>query len=813
MFKNFFITLFRNFSRNKFYTTINVIGLSVGLMCTILILLFVQEELSYDKYNVNHKRIVRVGSDFTISGKRDRLATSALPFGPTFVTEFPEVEGFVRFQGSGRQQFKYGEKEFYEERISYADSSVFAIFSFPLLKGDPQKALTQPYTIVLNETLANKYFGDEDPIGKVLLIGENTPYTVSGVMKNLPSNSHFRFHAFYSMKTLEIIRGPEAFDSQQPSAFWSLSNYTYLLLNENCNSDILLEKFPAYYNKYMKALGDQLGVEYKIIVQNIADIHLRSQLQWDAPTGNIKYIYILSIIAIFILSIASINYMNMATARSSKRAKEVGIRKVVGAQRENIIRQFMLESISLTVFALIIALICVELLLPLFNQLVDKDLVLSVINTPEVILFNVILAVMLGIISGSYPALYLSSFQPAFILKGRNGAKGANGMLRKFLVILQFTVSAMMISGTIIVATQLVYMNNKDVGFNKENVVVTVVRDSVLRTRMDALKTELKKNPNIKGVTTSSSMLVFGAAKTVHLYESKEGMQQYALNFSVVDFDYLDVMEMNVLEGRDFNREIISDTASAFIVNQAAVNKFHWLKGPLGKKLQLGVEIEGQDEDDNEVMLGEVIGVVQDYHYQSLRDVVEPMSLIVSENENYKRVLYVRINAENRKESIAYIEKVWNELCPNMSFSYDFLDDRMKENYETEERLMWIFSLFSLISILIASLGLFGLSSFMAEQRTKELGIRKVLGASVDKLVYLLTKEFIRLILIANLISIPISYWALNLWLNDFPYHISIGIWVFVVTLVVSLFIGLSTVSWQSFRAATSDPIKAIKYE
>lgn len=811
MIKNFFTTLFRNFARNKFYTTINVVGLSVGLMCTILILLFVQEELSYDKYNVNHERIVRVGSDFTISGKRDRIATSALPFGPTFVEEFPEVEGYVRFQQSGRQQFKYGEKDFYEDRISYADSSVFTIFSFPLLKGDPQKALTQPYTIVLNETLAEKYFGDEDPIGKILLIGENTPYTVSGVMKNLPTNSHFRFHAFYSMKTLEIIRGEEAFNSQQPLAFWSFSNYTYLLLNKNSNSDDLLEKFPAYYNKYMRTMGDQLGVEYKLIVQKLADIHLRSQLQWDARTGNIKYIYILSVIAIFILSIASINYMNMATARSSKRAKEVGIRKVVGAQRENIIRQFMFESISLTVFALIIALICVELLLPFFNQLVDKDLILSVFKTPEVILFNVILAVILGIISGSYPALYLSSFQPAFILKGQNGARGANGMLRKLLVISQFTVSTIMISGTIVVAAQLVYMNNKDVGFNKENVLVAVVRDSVMRTRMDAFKTELKKNPNVKGVTTSSSMLIFGGSKTVHLYESKEGMQEYALNFNVVDFDYLDVMQMKVIEGRDFNREIIADTASAFIVNQAAVSKFNWLKGPLGKKLQLGVEIEG--EDVGEVMLGEVIGVVQDYNYQSLKDAVEPMSLIVTDNADYKRVLYVRINAENRKESIVYIEKMWNEFCPNMSFSYDFLDDQMKENYETEERLTWIFSLFSLISILIASLGLFGLSSFMAEQRTKELGIRKVLGASVNKLVYLLTKEFIRLILIANLISIPISYWALNIWLSDFPYHISISAWMFVVTLIVSLFIGLSTVAWQSYRAATSDPIKAIKYE
>ncbi|WP_096428278.1 ABC transporter permease [Labilibaculum antarcticum] len=812
MFKNFFITLFRNFSRNKFYTTINIVGLSLGLMCTILILLFVQDELSYDKYNVNHERIIRLGSDFTLSGKRDRVATSPLPFGPTFAEEFPEVEQFVRFQGSGRQQFKYDDKEFYEERIAFVDSSVFTIFSFPLLKGDPDKALTQPYSIVLNETLADKYFNGEDPIGKLLLVGENVAYTVSGVMKDLPSNSHFKYNAFYSMKTLESIRGAEQFNSQQPISFWSFNNYTFLLLKENSESDAILEKFPAYYEKYMKELGDQLGVKYKLIIQHLGDIHLRSQLQWDAPTGNIKYIYILTAIAIFILSIASINYMNMATARSTKRAKEVSIRKVVGAQRENIIRQFMLESVSLTVFALIVALICVELVLPLFNQLVNKDLILSVVDTPEVILFNVILAVLVGLFSGSYPALYLSSFQPVFILKGRNGKSGANGFLRKILVISQFTISAIMISGTIIVASQFLYMNNMDLGFNKKDVLVASIRDTVFRTRMDAFKMELKKNPNIKGVTTSSSLIGFGGSKTVHLFESDEGMAQYALNFNVVDFDYIDVMEMDVLKGRKFNREIPSDTANSFIVNQAAAVKFNWGDNSLGKKLQLGLKIEGV-EDGGEVQLGEVIGVIRDFNYQPLKNLIEPMNLVVSENPDYRRNLHVKINSKNRKETITYIEKVWNQFCPNMSFGYFFLDDRMKENYEPEERLTWIFSIFSLISILIASMGLFGLSSFMAEQRNKELGIRKVLGAPVVKLVYLLTGEFIRLILFANLIAVPISYWALSAWLNDFPYRISIGIWVFVATLIISLVIGLFTVAWQSFRAANADPIKAIKYE
>ncbi|MDQ2177610.1 ABC transporter permease [Marinifilum sp. D714] len=812
MLKNFLITIIRNFNRNKFYTVLNVIGLSVGLICAILIVLFIQEELSYDKYNVNHKRIVRLGSDFTLNGKRDRVATSPMPFGPTFKQEFPEVEDFVRIHGSGRQQFRYEDTEFYEERIAYIDSSVFKVFSYNLIQGNPDKALTEPYTIVLNETLAKKYFGDEDPIGKVLIVGENSSYTVTGVMEDVPRNSHFKFRGFYSMKTLESIRGAEEFNSTEPITFWSFSNYTFLLLKENTNIDALQSKFPLYYNKYMKALGDQLGVEYKLIVQKLADIHLKSDLEWDAPTGNIKYIFILSAIAFFILSIAGINYMNMATARSSKRAREVGVRKVVGAHRDTLIRQFLMESLSLTILALMIALIVVELILPLFNSLVDKDLSLSISESPEILVFSVVLALVLGIVSGSYPAFYLSSFRPATILKGSTIKGKAGGLLRKLLVISQFTVSAIMISGTIVVGVQLNYMNNKDMGFSKEDVLVSIVRDSLMRTKIEPLKDELRKSPNINSIATSNTLIGFDGSKTVHLYEGEEGMEQYALNFSVIDFDYLDMMQMKIMQGRKFNRKIASDTSSAFIVNQSAARKFNWNEKAVGKKLQLGVELEGEEDDDG-IMKGEVVGVVADFHYRPLRENIEPINFLVSENPRHRRVLYVKLNQENREESIKYIESVWNKFSPNMAFNYFFLDDRLRENYDSEVRLTWIFSIFSLLSILIASLGLFGLSSFMAEQRTKELGIRKVLGASVKQLVNLLTKEFVRLIFIANVLAIPITYWAMNSWLNDFSYRIQISWWIFLLTLIVSLVIGVFTVSWQSYRAASADPVNAIKYE
>ncbi|WP_282125168.1 ABC transporter permease [Marinifilum flexuosum] len=812
MLKNFLITIIRNFNRNKFYTILNVVGLSVGLICAILIVLFIQEELSYDKYNVNHKRIVRLASDFTLNGKRDKVATSPMPFGPTFKEEFPEVEEYVRIQGSGRQQFRYKDKEFYEERISYVDSSIFKVFSYNLIQGDPDKALTDPYTIVLNETLAKKYFGDEDPIGKVLIVGENRSFTVTGVMKDIPRNSHFNFRGFYSMKTIESIRGAEEFNSTEPITFWSFSNYTFLLLKENTNIDALQSKFPLYYNKYMKPLGDQLGVEYHLIIQKLADIHLKSDLQWDAPTGNIKYIFILSAIAFFILSIAGINYMNMATARSSKRAREVGVRKVVGAHRDTLIRQFLMESLSLTILALMIALIVVELILPLFNSLVDKDLSLSVSETPEILVFSIVLALVLGIVSGSYPAFYLSSFRPATILKGSTIKGKAGGLLRKLLVISQFTVSAIMISGTIVVGVQLNYMNNKDMGFSKEDVLVSIVRDSLMRTKIEPLKDELRKNPNINSVATSNTLIGFDGSKTVHLYEGEEGMEQYALNFSVIDFDYLDMMQMKIMQGRKFNRKIASDTSSAFIINQSAARKFDWNEKAVGKKLQLGVELEGEEDDDG-IMKGEVVGVVADFHYRPLRENIEPINFLVSENPRHRRVLYVKLNQKNREESIKYIESVWNKFSSKMAFNYFFLDERLRENYDSEVRLTWIFSIFSLLSILIASLGLFGLSSFLAEQRTKELGIRKVLGASVKQLVNLLTKEFVRLILIANVLAIPITYWAMNSWLNDFSYRIQISWWIFLLTLIVSLVIGVFTVSWQSYRAASADPVNAIKYE
>ncbi len=809
MLKNFLKTIIRNISRNKFYSAINMAGLSIGLVCTILITLFIRDEYSYDKYNLKHDRIYRIGSDFVLNGNRDRTATSALPMGPTFKQYFPEVEEYVRFIPTRKQQIKYQNNDFYEEHIAYTDSTLFDVFSYNLIKGDPKKALTQPFSVVLNETLANKYFGDEDPINKVIWVDDTYKFTVTGVIKDIPSNSHFRFNILYSISTLVEQSGEDDFNTTDPIAFWNISYYTFILLKENHSIDQVEKKFPLYYEKYMTDFGEQFGIDFKIIFQKLPDIHLKSDLNWDAPTGNIKHIYILMVIAIFILSIAGINYINMATARSSKRAKEVGMRKVVGAQKENIFRLFLLESLSLTFAALIIAIIIVELILPFFNMFLNKNMVLSIFQTPDVILSIIAIALFLGIVSGFYPAFYLSSFQPVSILEKRRKARSGNKLLRQILVVCQFTVSAIMISGTIIVITQLFFLKNIDMGFDKENIVVAPIRDSSLRVRMDLFKTELKKNQNIEAVATSNSLIGFSNSKTVHLYEEANGMKEYALNFNVIDFDYIDLMNLKLIQGRKFSRAIKTDSTSAFIINQSASRKFKWGSNAIGKKLQFGVAF-GEHKD---VRSGKVIGVIHDFHYQTLSTTIEPLSLFISEAPEDRDVIHIKIKKNKQSETIAYIQKIWKSFSPNHAFHYSFLDDKIDKRFKTEERLTLIFIIFSVISILIASMGLFGLSSFMTEQRKKELGIRKVLGASTNHIVSLLTQEFLKLIIISNFIAIPIAYWALNIWLQDFPYRTIIHTWVFIATLVITLIIGLFTVSWQSFNAAKSDPIMVIKYE
>lgn len=810
MFKNFFIMLYRNFFRNKFYSSLNIIGLSIGLICTILIVLYIKDELSYDKYNLKRERIVRLGSDFTINGKRDLIAASPLPYGPKFLEEFPEVEDFVRIDMLGKARFKFNDIEFKEDWVAYVDSSVFNIFTLPLLKGNPQTALVEPNTIVINEELALKYFGKDDPIGKQVTV-DDIDFTISGVMKNQPQNSHYRFRALLSMRTHEKKIGQEKFNSSTPGVFWSFNIQTLILLRENASLGGIYEKFPAFYEKYMRSSGEKLNVDYKLILQKLPDLHLYSNLKWDLPTGDVKYIYILAIIAAFILSIASINYMNMSTARSAKRAKEVGVRKVVGAYKENIVRQFLLESIALTVAAYFVALIVVELLLPSFNHLVKKELVLNLKDSFDTIVYTFGISILLGVISGLYPAFYLSAFHPAVILKGIAGKKSTNAFLRKLLVILQFVVSSIMISGTIIVASQLFYMNNRDVGFNKENIIATYVEDTTLRSQIDVFKAELEKNPNIVKVASSSSLIGFSASKSIHLYESEIGMEQYALNVMYVDFDYLALMKVKIMQGRGFDQSFSSDTSSAFVINLAAARKFNWNEDAVGKKIQKGVEVE--KEDNSYIQKGEVIGVVQNFNYESLKNKIEPLSIMVRKSKNIGRVLYIKIRGGDKNRTIDYIKNTWNQFSPNYSFDYFFLDQKLEKMYQSEKRLSLIFILFSVISVLVASLGLFGLSSFMSEQRKKEIGVRKVLGASVVGLVQLLTQEFIRLIFIANIIAIPVSYFAMSKWLQEFSYKVDIAIWMYLLTLLVTMFIGIITVAWQALKTAMGDPVNAIKYE
>lgn len=811
MIKNFLITVYRNIIRSKFYSALNIIGLSIGLVCAIFIMLYIRDEISFDQHHENHECIIRLGSDFTINGKRDRVAVSALPIGPTLKRELPEVVDYVRFESASQMQFKYGENVFFQNDVAFVDSSLFNIFTYQFVKGDPSRALSQANTVVLNESVVRKIFGDEDPIGKVLVDGDDNSYTVTGVVKDQPLNSHIRFDVLISMKTQELLAGSEIFNSTEPLAFWQMNVYTFLLLDEHCKPDEFASKFAVFYDTHMKPFAQQLDVEFHPVIHSLDQIHLHSDLMWDLPTGNIRYIYVLLIVGSFILLIASINYMNMATARSVKRAKEVGVRKVVGASKGHIVCQFLAESMLMAFLALLIALAIVQLSLPVFNMLVNKELVFGVKQTPDMICLLLGLATILGVLSGSYPAFFLSRFSPVgvFVRKPLS-VSGVSG-LRKFLVVFQFTIASVMISGTLIVVSQLFYVDNTFLGFEKENVLVVPIRDSLIQNRMCALKDELKKNSNVRKVATSFQEIGFMAAKQLHMYQGESGMEQYALNFLVVDYDFIDLMEMEVVAGRAFSPSFATDTSRAFIVNQSAVTRFGWGSNAIGKKLQVGAESSASD--DNPVRRGEVIGVLKDFHYEPLKDLIEPLSIVVQEDPEVRRFMYIKINAFEQQKTIDYIRKVWNEFSPNAGLDYKFMEDHLSESYDSEKRLSHIFIGFSLLSILIASMGLFGLSSFMAEQRTKELGIRKVLGAQVGSLVTILVGEFFRLVIVANILSIPIAYWCMSRWLDDFAYHTTIKIWIFLVTLIISLFIALCTVAWQSYKAAKGNVVVALKYQ
>jgi putative ABC transport system permease protein len=808
MFKNYLLSLYRNIIRDRFYSILNITGLSVGIAAAVFILMYVQDELSYDKYNLNHNRIYRLESDFTIGNKHDRFAIVPVPMGPALKIEFPEVEEFVRIYSAGNSLFKTEDKEYYEGSFYFCDSSIFDIFTYEFLIGDPVNALTEPNTIVLTDKISKKYFGEENPMGRIITSGSDRKFKVTGVIKNPPGNSHLKFDALISGMTLVSEHGAEDFNSMEPLRFWNIGVYTYVMLHENSNMQSIHEKFGMFYDKYMKSVGDQINASFNLMSTPLAQTHFRQGLDADLPIGNRAYIYIFSAVALFILMLAAINYMNMATARSANRAKEVGMRKVLGAHRQLLIRQFISESVVLAIVALGIAILIVTLLMPEFNTLSGKELTFNLVQNPQIIAEILILTLLTGLISGSYPAFYLSSFLPIKVLKGtmnRTGKK--SGALRRVLVVLQFFIAIFMIIVTIVISSQIHFLKNKDLGFNKENLVVMEIQDSVFRSKIETFKKELLNNPDITAVTNSTG--VPGDINWIQVMrvEKEDKMTDHALLLAQTDYDFVQTMDIRIVQGRDFDQNMGTDATEAVLINETGVKELGWTDNPIGKKIHYGFELNGTGG-----RMLKVIGVMKDFHFRSLHNKIEPVILFINEHQGWQ--LTCRINPDKRKETLAFIESKWNEYEPKRPFNYQFLDENLDDMYRSEEKISSIIQISTILTIFIALLGLLGLSSYITEQRTKEIGIRKIVGASVGSVMQLLYREFAMLIVIAFVIAVPVSWWRLSVWLDDsFIYHAPLNWISFLAAGIVALIIGTATISFYIIRIASGNPVDAIKYE
>lgn len=797
MIKNYLKIAFRNIKKHKAYSFINISGLAVGMVCCLLIILFVQDELSYDRYHEKADRIYRLVDSLDASGEFGRYyALSSAPFAPMLKKDFPEVEDAVRFLLGRRRMVTYEDKKFYEDGLIFADASLFNIFTFPLIKGDPDAALEAPNTLVISERIALKYFGTDEAMNKTLKINEQE-FMVTGMMKEIPKNSHFQADMFASLKTLEQV------PSVQERYFQSWARhefYTYLLLREGYAAEELEAKLPGFIEKYAAPqIKTILGSTLSSRLQPLKSIHLHSNLQHEiSPTSDIKYVTIFSVIALFILLIACVNFMNLATARSVNRSKEVGLRKVVGARRFQLVQQFLGESLLFTFLALLLALILVMIALPLFNSLTGKEIEVDLLNNFVVLGSMIIILVFVGLASGSYPAFFISRYQPANVLKSSAGAGSTKSFLRKALVILQFSISIVLIISTAVVFDQLDFLRNRKLGFDKEHVVVVPIRANTIRKNSEAIKAELMQNPSVLSATITIGVpggIVAGDAIQLVTEEVKKTI---TVRMIYTDHDYIKTMGMEIAEGRDFSREMSTDATEAFIINEAAVRELQ-LENPLATRFEW-------DEKK-----GRVIGVVKDFQFQSLREEIDPLVIHIWALNTY--VFAMRVRPENLPETLAFIERKWRELDPAHPFEYSFMDETFDRLYRSEEKLSQIFSVFSFLAVFIASLGLFGLALYMVEQRTKEIGIRKVLGASVGKIFVLLSKEFALLVLVANLFAWPAAYFFMHNWLQNFAYRINIAPWIFVLSAVSALVIAMLTISFQAVKAALADPVDSLRHE
>jgi len=807
MLKNYMKIALRNFFKHKGFSFINVFGLAVGIACCLLILLFVVDELSYDKYHEKADRIYRAGLYGFIGGNEFNGVVTASPMAQTLVEEYPEVEAATRARNFGFPVFRYADKVFSEERVFWVDPGFFDVFTVPFIQGDQTTALNEPLSIVLTHSMASKYFGNEDPMGKTINADQRRDYLVTGVVEDAPKNTHFHYDFLAALSTYEDSR----------SQFWVSNNYyTYFVLREGTSPEAFENKMEDLVKKYVApqiqaAAGISLeqfyesGGEYSYFIQPMTDIHLRSHLEFEVePNGDISYVYIFSIIALGILLVACINFVNLATARSSTRAREVGVRKTLGSNRPQLIRQFLAETILTSLLAVLAALLLVQLFLPIFNNLTGKQVAIPYLDNVYTIPLLVGLVVVIGLLAGLYPAFFVAAFDPVAVLKTETPGSLKKSNMRNVLVVFQFTVSIVLIVGTLVVQRQLNYIQNKNLGFNKEQIVIVKKTDD-LSDRLRTFKQELLNNPNILGATNTSTLFGSNFGNSAFRLAEESGEDTHLLWTFFSDADFVQTYQIEMAAGRYFEEGREADN-QAVVINETAVRELG-LEDPVDAQIVALGNTQAQEQRLN------IIGVVKDFHFESLHTQIRPMIIAMYGEGNRGRFVSVRIGPENIRETMGFIENTWRKFALNQEFEFEFMDDYFGRVYENEQRTGRIFLYFSILAIFIASMGLFGLASFVTTQRTKEIGIRKVLGASDSQIVALLSTQFAKWVLLGNLLAWPIAYVLMRNWLRQFAYRGGISIFSFLGASAIVLIFALLTVSTQTLKAASANPASSLKYE
>lgn len=800
MLKNYFVVAFRSLLKDKFYSTINVLGLALGITCCLLIMIYVNDELSYDRMHTKADRIYRINEFMEDEGGGERSSSLPFPVGPTLATEYPSiVETQVRlfdYQSPTLMvENKQTNKAFNERRMFFADSTFFDVFDFELIKGDKNTVLDDPNDLLITETIAKKYFGNEDPIGKILRFQNERDLIVKGILADTPHNTHFQFDFIGAMGSVR-----QGFGGRLPRTWYWNPCWTYLVLKEGTTANDLENLFPDFIVKFFPEFM-QGDVVMKL--QALTDIHLTSDLEFEIqPNSSENNVYVFSIIGVLILFIACFNYMNLSTAKSAKRSKEVGIRKTLGSKKRYLVAQFLLESIIITAIAVVVSLLFFWLILPSFNSFTEKSIEFGMLLQPMILIGLLGIVVFIGIGAGIYPAFVLSSFS---ITKGLKGAKkGSSNRLRQMLVILQFSISIIMIIGTSVAVNQLDYLRQSDIGFDKEQILYISAQRTPMVQRYEAFKKEITRHADIKNVTGVVDAL--GARHQGDNFRF-EGMERSSL-FSVFwpMHDFFETFGLNVVQGRAFKKNILSDDTAAVVINQAMCRRMNWREDEaVGKSC----EYSGRQ--------GKVIGVVEDFNFASKHRNIEPLVIqprIDTRNFNFLiKYVAVKMDTDDIKETLAFVENQWNEFAPGWPFDYFFLEDELNTLYKDEDKLSKVASLFSGLAIVVACLGLFALASFTAEQRKKEIAVRKVLGSTVPQVVLLLSKDFTKLITVAFIIACPLAYFSIDSWLNNFAFRVSMNPLIFVIAGVSTLGIALITISLQSFKAASANPSTVLKYE